>query len=472
MTPTLSTSNDSLDRPNLAGRPRAWKRWTVILGGTTLAVGFVIGGILLYLRRTPPTGTVTVVTNPVGAAVFLDGRGVGPSPCTLENVVVGTHTIRASREGYLLLERIVYVEAGQSLDVTGLVLQPIKPESPKKSAPDEAPTERIAEFQRLADEAFARGDYLSPENDNALYFADAMLLIQPDNAPARAMRSAVRDALAKQAETAIGRGDLATAQNTYSALAARFPDEPGGAAGATRVGELLDTRRDQVEQLLESARRAFEAGRYLEPRQASAYFFTAQVLAIDRTNAEALDLRADLRRVLRTKLEQRILIETDPEALKDEYRTLARLFPEDRGFAQWLREFTATDPKTSRVGGTTRQRTFSAPARLILQSPKIETETDEGEEPQKPVESRGTLLISPTGLRFAAQDGGRSFTAPIPRVTALRNAGSTLFVTAGGVEHRFNCPTAGEFVRVYRALRAAEATPAASADSEPTIPKE
>lgn len=474
MTPTLSTPNDSLDRPTTAVRVRAWQRWGVILGGAALAVGFVVGGILLYLRRTPPTGTVTVVTNPLGATVFLDGRKFGDSPCTLENVIVGTHTIRASKEGYLLLERIVYVESGQALDVTGLVLQPIKPESPKKSAPDEAPTERIAEFLRQAEEAFGRGDFLTPENDNALYFADAVLLIQPDNTPARAMRSAVRDALAKQAETAINRGDLATAQNTYAALAGRFPDEPRGEAGVTKVGELLDSRHDQVEQLLENARRAFDAGRYLEPRSASAYYFTAQVLAIDRTNIEALELRAGLRRILRNKLEQRILIETDPEALKNEYRTLARFFPEDRAFAQKLRDLTTAEPKAVKVAATTRQRAFSAPARLIIQSPKIETESeidDEGN-PPKPVESGGTLSISPTGLRFAAQDGERSFTAPIPRVTTLRHAGATLFVTMDGVEYRFTCATAGEFVRVYRALRLVESTPTKPTESEPNAPNE
>lgn len=473
MTPTLSTPNDSLDRPTPAARVRAWHRWSVILGGATLAIGFVLGGVLLYLRRTPPTGTVTVVTNPLGAAVFLDGRKFGDSPCTLENVVVGTHTIRASKEGYLLLERIVYVEAGQALDVTGLVLQPIKPESPKKSAPDEAPTERIAEFLRQAEEAFGRGDFLTPENDNALYFADAVLLIQADNTPARAMRAAVRDALAKQAETAIYRGDLATAQNTYAALAARFPDEPRGEAGVTKVGELLDNRRDQVEQLNENARRAFEAGRYLEPRPASAYYFTAQVLAIDRTNPDALELRANLRRVLRNRLEQRILIETDPEALINEYRTLARLFPEDRTFAQKLRDLTTAEPKAVKVAATTRRRAFSAPARLILQGPKIETEseTDDEENAPKPAESGGTLSISPTGLRFAAQNGERSFTAPIPRVTTLRQAGATLFVIVDGVEHRFTCPAAGEFVRVYRALRAIE-PPTTPTDSEPTTPNE
>lgn len=473
MTPTLSTPNDSLDRPTPAARIRAWHRWGVILGGALISVGFVVGGILLYLRRTPPTGTVTVVTNPLGAAVFLDGRKFGDSPCTLENVIVGTHTIQASKEGFLLLERIVYVEAGQALDVTGLVLQPIKPESPKKSAPGEAPTERIAEFQQLADEAFARGDYLSPENDNALYFADAVLLIQPDNAPARGMRLAVRDALAKQAETAIYRGDLATAQNTYAALAARFPDEPRGEAGVTKVGELLDNRRDQVEQLNENAQRAFEAGRYLEPRPASAYYFTAQVLAIDRTNTDALELRASLRRILRSNADQHAKTGTDPETIRNEYRLLARLFPEDRTFAQRLRDLAAVEPKALKTAVPTRPRTFSAPARLIIQPPKIETDSapDDDENPPKPAESGGTLSISPTGLRFAAQNGERSFTAPIPRVTTLRHAGATLFVIVDGVEHRFTCPTAGEFVRIYRTLRAAE-LPAKPNDSEPTTPNE
>lgn len=472
MTPTLSTPNDSLDRPTSAARVRAWQRWSVILGGAALAVGFVVGGVLLYLRRTPPTGTVTVVTNPLGATVFLDGRKFGDSPCTLENVIVGTHTIRASKEGYLLLERIVYVESGQALDVTGLVLQPIKPESPKKSAPDEAPTERIAEFLRQAEEAFGRGDFLTPENDNALYFADAVLLIQPDNTPARAMRSAVRDALAKQAETAINRGDLATAQNTYAALAGRFPDEPRGEAGVTKVGELLDNRHDQVEQLLENARRAFDAGRYLEPGPASAYYFTAQVLAIDRTNAEALELRAGLRRVLRSNADQHAKAETDPETIRNEYRALARLFPEDRTLAQRLRDLPFAEPAPLKTAAPSRPKTFSAPARLILQGEKIKTEDEDGEEPPRPVESGGTLSISPTGLRFAAQDGERSFTAPIRRVTTLRHAGTTLLVTVDGVEHRFTCPTAGEFVRVYRALRVAEPTPARPTDSEPTTPNE
>lgn len=459
MTPTLTTPTKTLDRPTAARRSRAWQTWVVVLSGVGLSVGFVWGGVLLYLRRTPPMGTVTVVTNPLGATVSLDGRGVGVSPCTLEHVVVGTHTIRASKEGYLLLERIVYVDSGQSLDVTGLVLQPIKTETPKKSAPDEAPTERIAEFLRRSEEAFARGDFLSPENDNALYYADAVLLIQPDNAPALNMRMLVRDALAKQAESAIGRGDLATAQNTYGALASRFPDEPGGEAGVTKVGELLETRQDQVEQLLASAERAFTAGRYVEPRPASAYYYTAQVLAIDRTNADALALRGKLRRVLRMQIENQATTQ-DPEATLAEYRKLVRLFPEDRQFAQRLRDFPRPEPTPK--ASATRARAFSASARLES------GDTDDESEPASSI-FPGTLSISPTGLRFAAREGGRSFTAPIARVTAVRASGTTLTVIIDGTEYRFTCASATEFARIHRVLRTADPAPT---ESEPPAPKE
>ncbi|QUV83825.1 PEGA domain-containing protein [Chloracidobacterium aggregatum] len=218
-------------------------RWIAVILGFCLVAALVSAGILLYIRYPSALGKLDVVTTPPGAEIWLDGRRVGTSPCTIERVGFGLHTLRAAHAGFLLAEREILVESGEQPEAVSFVLQPIKADPPPARTSGSAPTERIAEFMQRAAEAFQRGDWVTPANDNALYYADAVLLIQPDNEPARAMRTRVQNALVRQAELAAGRGDLATAQSTYHLLLNRFPSDERSQAGITRIADLIDANR-------------------------------------------------------------------------------------------------------------------------------------------------------------------------------------------------------------------------------------
>jgi hypothetical protein len=56
--------------------------------------------------QTPPTspaatiGSLTVTSSPSGAAVYLDSRYKGISPCTLAQVSPGTHMVTVKKQGY------------------------------------------------------------------------------------------------------------------------------------------------------------------------------------------------------------------------------------------------------------------------------------------------------------------------------------------------------------------------------------
>jgi PEGA domain/PKD domain len=65
-------------------------------------------------RAAAATGTVTVRSDPDGAAVYLDGQFAGRTPVTVERVQSGDHRVRLVKEGYLENRRILAVSAGKT----------------------------------------------------------------------------------------------------------------------------------------------------------------------------------------------------------------------------------------------------------------------------------------------------------------------------------------------------------------------
>jgi len=63
------------------------------------------------------TGSLSVQTNPTGANIFLDGVLKGQSPLTLENVAIGTHSVKAVKAGYQDAYVYPYVQAGITTSV-------------------------------------------------------------------------------------------------------------------------------------------------------------------------------------------------------------------------------------------------------------------------------------------------------------------------------------------------------------------
>jgi PKD repeat protein len=55
-----------------------------------------------------------IATDPVGASIYVDGKLRGASPVTLEQVGVGEHRVRVSKDGYLENSRVVVIEPGES----------------------------------------------------------------------------------------------------------------------------------------------------------------------------------------------------------------------------------------------------------------------------------------------------------------------------------------------------------------------
>ncbi len=413
-------------------------RWIGVTLGFCLVAALVSAGILLYVRYPSALGKLDVVTVPPGAEVWLDGRCVGTSPCTIERVGSGFHTLRAVHEGFLLAEREILVEPGEQPEAVSFVLQPIKADPPPAvRTSGSAPTERIAEFMQRAEEAFQRGDWVAPANDNALYYADAVLLIQPDNEPARALRTRVQNALVRQAELAAGRGDLATAQSTYNLLLNRFPSDERSQSGVTRIADLIDANRGQATRFLALAEAAFAAGRYLDPPHNNAYFYLSQVLTHERGHPQAQALRAEIRRRVQAEAEMRV----DEGALEQaigEYRRLARLFPEDRTLLY-------------RAGQLERQRTADRSLAVSAVSVPAARQT-----PGRRSETTGTLRFSATGLVFAAPRGAESLSLATEDIAGLRLVRDELSVTTtAGAVYRFTGRDLKHGVTLWQTLRRA-----------------
>ncbi len=393
-------------------------RWFAVALGFPLVAALISAGVLLYARYPSALGRLDVVTMPPGAEVWLDGRRVGVAPCTIERVAFGPHTLRAVQEGFLLAEREVILEPDGAEEAVSFLLQPIKADTPFSAASDGAPTERIAEFMQHAAEAFQRGDLVAPANDNALYYADAVLLIQPDNGPASDLRARIQDTLIRQAELAAGRGDLALAQSVYAMLLARFPSDERSKAGVARIAELIEANRGQAARFLARAEAAMAAGRYVDPPQASAYFYLSQVLARDRGQTQAQALRAEVRRAAQASAEAQVAQGRLDQAAV-EYRRLARLFPEDRALY-------------SRARQLERQRDDDQALPLAVALPAARQSNGRGSA------QPGTLRFSAAGLVFASPSGGESLSIPTNAIANWQAGQASLTVTlADGATYRF-----------------------------------
>ncbi|MGH7567795.1 MAG: protein kinase domain-containing protein [Gemmatimonadales bacterium] len=76
--------------------------------------------------RAAPPGFVVVNATP-WAELYVDGRLVGNTPMVNLELPPGTHQLRLVRDGFEPYERLVLVTSGQTLRITDLVLQEIKP---------------------------------------------------------------------------------------------------------------------------------------------------------------------------------------------------------------------------------------------------------------------------------------------------------------------------------------------------------
>ena len=73
---------------------------------------------------TQSMGSIKVTSSPTGARVYLDGKDTGKETnCLLEDVSVGSHTIKLTKDGYEDYETTVTVEAGKEAEVSATLTE-------------------------------------------------------------------------------------------------------------------------------------------------------------------------------------------------------------------------------------------------------------------------------------------------------------------------------------------------------------
>ena len=77
-----------------------------------LFVSAALAAFLVAGAETP--GTLSVASDPPGAAVYVDGRFVGETPLDVKNLPPGDHRVRLVKDGYLENGRVVSVSAGKA----------------------------------------------------------------------------------------------------------------------------------------------------------------------------------------------------------------------------------------------------------------------------------------------------------------------------------------------------------------------
>ena len=66
---------------------------------------------------TPITGILSVISQPLGATIKIDGRDYGTTPRNISDLLVGNHAITLSIEGYVDKQATVEVKEGESTDL-------------------------------------------------------------------------------------------------------------------------------------------------------------------------------------------------------------------------------------------------------------------------------------------------------------------------------------------------------------------
>jgi hypothetical protein len=82
----------------------------------------------------PVQGRIEVRSTPSDARVMVNGRDVGRTPMTAENIAPGSHTLRIVREGYRPLERRVTVTSDRPSLSVSVQLTPERPAAKVASA--------------------------------------------------------------------------------------------------------------------------------------------------------------------------------------------------------------------------------------------------------------------------------------------------------------------------------------------------
>lgn len=118
----------------------AWLQRRAVL--VLAAAGAVLAtGLLVWWLARPEPATLSLRTEPEGAAVYLDRKLLGPAPLDL-TTQAGTHTLRIEMEGYVPVDTVLTLDAG-----AGLLTFPLR----RATAPAVLTSEPAGAEVRLAD---------------------------------------------------------------------------------------------------------------------------------------------------------------------------------------------------------------------------------------------------------------------------------------------------------------------------------
>ncbi len=68
----------------------------------------------IELKPVPITGTLDVVTHPPKASLYLNGRPVGESPASLNNLLIGDYSLTIARSGFASIQRNITIREGET----------------------------------------------------------------------------------------------------------------------------------------------------------------------------------------------------------------------------------------------------------------------------------------------------------------------------------------------------------------------
>lgn len=67
---------------------------------------------------TPITGTLSVISSPLGATIQIDGKEYGTTPQNIQNLLIGNHTLTLTKEGFDATESTIVIKAGETTEVS------------------------------------------------------------------------------------------------------------------------------------------------------------------------------------------------------------------------------------------------------------------------------------------------------------------------------------------------------------------
>ena len=66
---------------------------------------------------TPIYGSLNVESTPIGATIYIDGKEVGKTPKSINEILVGQHEVRLAKDGYFAYKETVVVNKGERIQV-------------------------------------------------------------------------------------------------------------------------------------------------------------------------------------------------------------------------------------------------------------------------------------------------------------------------------------------------------------------